>query len=204
MARIRAKCPIWAEKALQGLTFWMGHRQSLYSGYPLSEGALVAETCNLICANLLYDEALHCEVPYRALVLGSRGSTVTQGMRVDLVVATKKFGRAEMKRGALQPFATSAIEVKLASASRKKIDEDIRRLAGLKVQNPKIRTFLFLVSETKRPSRFVLEDGTAVRGDFSIEDTSYVYSVRRTCKATSSFSGHNSAHYACIIEIFGG
>jgi hypothetical protein len=44
--------PKWAERALQGLAFWIGCRHSLYAHYPLSEGALVAEACNLIYANL--------------------------------------------------------------------------------------------------------------------------------------------------------
>ena len=40
----------WLENALQGLAFWIGHRHSLFNGYPLVEGALVAEACNLIQA----------------------------------------------------------------------------------------------------------------------------------------------------------
>lgn len=46
------KQPVWVDRALQGVTYWMGHRRCLYRDYPLSEGALVAEVCNLIYANL--------------------------------------------------------------------------------------------------------------------------------------------------------
>lgn len=35
------------EDALQGLVFWIGHRHSLFYDYPLTEGALIAEICNL-------------------------------------------------------------------------------------------------------------------------------------------------------------
>jgi hypothetical protein len=42
----------WLEHALQGLAFWIGHRHSFFNSYHLTEGALVAEACNLIQANL--------------------------------------------------------------------------------------------------------------------------------------------------------
>ena len=44
--------PTWLERALQGLTYWTGHRRCLYRNYPLAEAAFVAELCNLIQANL--------------------------------------------------------------------------------------------------------------------------------------------------------
>jgi len=47
------KRPIWAIRALQGVTFWIGHRRCLYKQYPLAEGALVAELCNLFVADLI-------------------------------------------------------------------------------------------------------------------------------------------------------
>ena len=56
------KQPVWVDRALQGVTHWMGHRRCLYRGYPLSEGA---EVCNLIYANL--PEAL--STPMRGSVL---------------------------------------------------------------------------------------------------------------------------------------
>ena len=39
------KQPVWVDRALQGVTYWMGQRRCLYRDYPLSEGALVAEVC---------------------------------------------------------------------------------------------------------------------------------------------------------------
>jgi hypothetical protein len=56
------KRPRWTQRALQGVAYWMGHRRCLYRDYPLSEGALVAEVCNLIYANLPDHLELHCEV----------------------------------------------------------------------------------------------------------------------------------------------
>src|SRR5450759_1842594 len=44
--------PDWARQALQGVTYWMGHRRCFYRNHPLTEGALVAEICNLVHANL--------------------------------------------------------------------------------------------------------------------------------------------------------
>ena len=35
----RKRQPDWLTKGLQGVAFWIGHRQSLYSGYPLTEAA---------------------------------------------------------------------------------------------------------------------------------------------------------------------
>lgn len=48
----KPKVPRWALKSLQGITYWIGHRRSLYDQYPLGESAFVAELCNLIYAHL--------------------------------------------------------------------------------------------------------------------------------------------------------
>jgi hypothetical protein len=45
-------CPPWLHTALQGITFWMGHRRCFYRNHPLTEGALVAEICALVYANM--------------------------------------------------------------------------------------------------------------------------------------------------------
>jgi len=55
--------PFWAKRALQGIAFWIAHRRCFYRQHPLTEGALVAEICNLINANLRdRDLTLDCEV----------------------------------------------------------------------------------------------------------------------------------------------
>src|SRR5438034_7004713 len=62
------KWPKWAEAALQGLSYWMGYRESLYRGHPVPEAAMVNEACNLIYANLTTGLQLLCEWRYRFLV----------------------------------------------------------------------------------------------------------------------------------------
>ena len=62
------KWPYWVQRALQGVTYWIGHRRCLYRNYRLSEGALVAEVCNLIHANLSDQKLLMCEVQYSKLL----------------------------------------------------------------------------------------------------------------------------------------
>ena len=62
------KYPSWIERALQGITYWIGHRRCFYRSYPLSEGALVAEVCNLIHANLPDALSLMCEVQYSKIL----------------------------------------------------------------------------------------------------------------------------------------
>jgi hypothetical protein len=49
----------------------MGHRRCLYRDYPLSEGALVAEVCNLIHANLSEPLQLQREVQYSTFIEGN-------------------------------------------------------------------------------------------------------------------------------------
>ena len=82
----------WLEHALQGLAFWIGHRHSLFNGYPLVEGALVAEACNLIQANLPHQLILLPECLYRNLGQGPIGANiedVTRESRADLVICSE-------------------------------------------------------------------------------------------------------------------
>ncbi len=81
-----APLPLWVRRALQGVAYWIGHRRCLYKGYPLSEGALVAEVCNLIFANLPKDYGLRCEVQYSTF--GERHNNAKRD-RADLVVYKK-------------------------------------------------------------------------------------------------------------------
>jgi hypothetical protein len=189
--------PSWTSGALQGLAFWIGHRHSLYRHYPLAEGAIVAELCNLIHANLSSGEMLLCEQPYRSLVaaVGKWPTAIRPGARVDLVVADRGSSKDE------QPRAKFVIEVKRASGANGKIDEDLRRLADLKSFDSELKTFLFVISERTRPKRFVSVKGHAVAGNSPIVGTSCFFRVRRVCKATASFAKTETAHYACLIEV---
>lgn len=182
--------PSWAEASMQGLAFWIGHRRALFAGHPLPEAALVAEACNLIQAHLETGSRLEVERAYRDIVSPHRwrlnGETRA---RADLVVRGP--------RGAI-----TIIEVKRASAARQLIDRDLRRLAAAKAVLPKSRCFLFVVSESRRPSRFVSKKGKSVLKLQPIPGRpNESFKVRRTCKAAAAFGGKSTAHYACIVEI---
>lgn len=195
--------PAWSEKALQGLAFWIGHRHALYPNYPLGESALVAEACNLIFANLGADEVLLCERQYTQLM--PEGSWPReQGLksRADLTVTTGLTHAQAAAGESLLGHLSAVIEVKRASAPRAQIDQDLKRLAILKNANPTVRALLFVVAEAHRPKRFVAPEGKAILGKSAIPGQNAHYRVRRACKAAAAFSGKESAHYACIIEVF--
>jgi hypothetical protein len=114
------KWPFWLGRALQGITYWMGHRRCLYRHYPLSEGALVAEVCNLIHANLPDKFSLMCEVQYSKLLQRDEKPTeLTVRARADLVVAE------EARNSKDQLIPKFIIEVKRASAQTAQIDADL-------------------------------------------------------------------------------
>lgn len=193
------KQPFWIERSLQGVTYWMGHRRCLYRDYPLSEGALVAEVCNLIYANLPKNLQLLCEVPYSKLTDHRPLPQKLRGkIRTDLVVAEKA------ERNDEEPVPKFIIEVKRASAPIAQINWDIARLIALRHLCPNIRAFVFVISEAERPHRFVNEDGHSVRGDHHLPDCQGHYRVRRTWKAAHAFTRRDSAQYACLLEVFPG
>jgi hypothetical protein len=198
--------PTWAEKALQGLAFWIGHRHSLYPNYPLGESALVAETCNLIFANLGRHETLLCERQYAGELMPRRAWPAAQGprARADLAIVKGLSYEAANGQKSLQGYVSAVIEVKRASAPKGQIDQDLKRLAILKLSNPVVRALLFVVAEAHRPKRFVAPEGKAILGKNEIPETDAHYRVRRACKAAAAFSGKESAHYACIVEVFAG
>jgi hypothetical protein len=205
MGTLLDRWPVWSEKALQGLAFWIGHRHALYPGYPLGESALIAEACNLIFANLGPGEVLLCERQYTQLMPDGRWPR-NQGMRsrADLVVVTGLTHSQAEAQTSLLGHLSAVIEVKRASAPKAQIDQDLKRLAIFKNANKNARAFLFVVAEAKRPRRFVSPEGGAMLGKNNIPGENAHYRVRRACKAAAAFSGKESAHYACIIEVFSG
>lgn len=205
MGKSLDRWPNWSEKALQGLAFWIGHRHALYPNYPLGESALVAEACNLIFANLGPGEVLLCERQYTQLMPdGAWPRDQGARSRADLTVVTGLTHSQAEKNPSLGSFLSAVIEVKRASAPRAQIDQDLSRLAILKNANPTVRALLFVVAEAHRPKRFVSPEGKAILGKNDIPGKNAHYRVRRACKAAAAFSGKESAHYACIIEVFTG
>jgi hypothetical protein len=197
------KLPVWAEAALQGVCYWMGHRRSLYPDYPLAEGALVAELCNLINANLHGSGKLTCEAQYSKMLPGLLTPRKVEGQdeirwqkaRADLVVSEGSFDNADGR-------PDFVIEVKRYSAGKREIDADLRRLARIRHEFPKARAFLFVISEGKRPARFVNERGNSLKGKHRIPNSEDHFRVRRTLKAAHAFTRREQAQYACLLEVY--
>ncbi len=190
--------PDWAARALQGVTHWIGHRRCLYRDYPLSEGALIAETCNLIYGNLPHLWRLRCEVQYSSFIGPENmhpASELPIRARVDLVIDEKSTKDGE----SIPKFI---IEVKRASAPPIEIDKDLRRLLAARRACPRLRTFLFVIAEARRPTRFVSEQGKSYRGKQKIPHSDGHYRVRRTWKAAHALTRIERAQYACLIEVY--
>lgn len=193
--------PKWLETALQGLAYWMGHRQSLFRTYPLTEGAMVAEACNLIFANLSPELVILPERMYRDLVRPEGNPFQGKLTRADLVICDKTVNQNNVNAN-ISVYVKYVIEVKRGSASNQLIDEDLKRLCQLKnAGNTDIRCFLFVISEGHAPKRFV-NNGKSIKGWNEIQGCSGYYRVRRTVKASPSFSNKERAHYVCMIEVF--
>ena len=173
--------PSWSRKALQGITYWIGHRRSLYDHYPLGESAFVAELCNLIFAHLGKDQTLRCEVMYSELADGkSLPSIFGKRARADIVVS-------ERSSAGNDPTPKFIIEVKRGSPTKKDIDIDLQRLAAIARLNGTFRTMLFVISEAKRLGRFVNSEGQSVSGPHSIPNDRGHYGVRKYFKAGLAF-----------------
>lgn len=199
--------PPWAKYALQGVAYWMGHRSCLYRHYPLSEGALVAEICNLIHANLPDKYELTCEVQYSKLLPeenedDDRKPILTQKARADLVVSA---GKLDFENDDLDP--RYFIEVKRASAPKAQINADLKRLAEVKRKFPNARAFLFVISERNRPTRFVSDEGASIKGTHEIpgyKKSKAHFRIRKTWKAAHAFKTRDTAQYACLVEVYVG
>jgi hypothetical protein len=150
----------------------------------------------MIYTHLPANHVLKCEVQYTELIGGSvKPGILTAKARADIVVAEKVDGKRE---SAVPKYV---IEVNRASASKAQIDKDLQRLAALRRAHPAISTFLVLVAEASRPTRFVDGEGIAVSGNYPIPETSQSYRVRRVYKAAHAFTRKDRAQYACLIEV---
>ena len=105
------------------------------------------------------------------------------------------------RRGA-DPIPKFVIEVKRALAQTRQINADLSRLAAVRRLRPDIRTFMFVISEAKRPKRFVNSNGHSISGTHHIPESDGHYRVRRTCKAAHAFTKRDRAQYSCLIEVF--
>ena len=192
----------WLENALQGLAFWIGHRHSFFHTYPLPEGALVAEACNLIQSNLPANLVLLPECMYGNLVPhGTVIDGVTGQSRADLAVC-EKHAALTGRQGNVSEHVRFVFEVKRGSASEKDINTDLERLYGfLGATHTQARAFLFVVCEGRSHPRFI-KNGKSILGVHELTGKQGHFRVRRTVKAAASFSGKETAHYVCLVEVF--
>ncbi len=175
----------------------MGHRRALYREYPLGEAAMVAELCNLLFANLPTGHKLVCEVQYSKLLdIPDEETEFTEKSRVDLCVCWPIVkGENPLEK------VKCVLEVKRGSASNAAVNEDLRRLLEIKKAMPAVKAFLLLISEGKRPIRFVTDESFAVRKKLPIPDTDGHCYVRAVMKAVPAVKSLDNAHYACAIEV---
>jgi hypothetical protein len=195
--KILPPLPGWCHRALQGVTYWIGLNRCQYNSHPLGESAIAAQLRNLIQGNLPPGHTLSCEANYQALAgVAPLPPTLSGRARADFAV----FEEADAKeRKSVPKFI---IEVKRGCSSPQAIDKDLRRLADIGLLLPNCRTMLFLVSEKRRPPRFTQADGTAIRNRQSIPGHTGKFRVRRIYRASPSVRHSDTAHYACLIEIY--
>ena len=195
---LQTDAPHWLRRALLGTCYWMGHRRALYRDYPLGESAMVAELCNLLFANLPSDRKLICEVQYSQLIdIPEEDSEFTEKSRVDLCIC----GPIINKKADPLERVEYVLEVKRGSASTGAVNDDLRRLLEFKRARPKIRAFLLLVSEGRRPTRFVSEASFAIKKNLPIPDTNGFCRTRAVLKAVPAVKSLDTAHYGCAIEV---
>jgi hypothetical protein len=99
------------------------------------------------------------------------------------------------------PIPKFIIEVKRAAAPVAQINADLRRLAAARKALRDVRAFLFVISEAKRPSRFVDKKGISISGKRKIPQSDGHYTVR-TWKAAHAYTKRDKAQYACLVEVF--
>jgi len=174
--------PKWTDPLLQGLSYWIGYKKQLYPHHPLSEGAIVAESQNLIYSRLEKGQKLYCEYPYTNII------NVKNENRVDLVITEND-----------KPSVV--IEVKRIEAGMSLIYRDFEKLLVLKSGNKNLKCFVLLVCQQKIPKKFVRRDGISFKGKISIK--SIDVKVLRTCKSTNSFKKEaiSKANYVSLIEV---
>ncbi len=197
------KIPQWLIDAMQGVTFWIGHRRTIFRHYPLSESALVTEACNLIQANISENYYLFPEQTYKKLSKAPLPPILDKQKRADLAIYYSEEKNTKKDVDNLR----YVFEVKRANTTKKSRIKDIKRLACLleDKRNSNIRCFLIVISEHDMPEDYVTLEGNARTTKHFIDcgntKTAY-YSVRRVLKASAGFRNKKSGHYACIIEVF--
>ncbi len=189
--------PIWTVTVLQGLAFWIGHKNQYFGHYNLTEGAIVGEALGLLNGKTCGQKLLP-EILYRDLLKNGK-DVYTKQDRVDIVIVS-----TEPKKAKLSEISEEVIEVKRYSAGITSIKKDMNRLGALlsESENADLRCFVLVVSEGKYPKEYMSNKDRASTKKISLDNGCEAY-VRRVCKSTSSFkrNAYKKAHYACLIEV---
>ncbi len=158
----------------------------------------MAELVRLIKGETGPDVKVGCEVLYSTLTSSKSGSKEL----VDIAISQKNDELSFLPSIGVRQVA---IEVKRHVAGTTKIKEDIVALGKVRQSRGDLRTFLIVVSESKRPKTWVSKNGKAEKRQvlkLSNDETKPVkYFVRRVLKAGHSFDKINKAHYCCLIEV---
>lgn len=188
-----ADVPKWLARAMQGVTYWMGLRDSYFGSYHLTEGAIVAELCNLIAAHLPDDLKLSPEYKIEKLTgvpVKGRGRKPS----FDLAIEEKRPGRPS------PPLV--CVEVKRLSGGD--YEADIDKMADVRKDGAGTwRAFVLITSQAERPEDLVTAKGLAPRGgDFETKKGKTKYRVKRVCKALHTQKADSvSGYWACLLEL---
>lgn len=165
----------------------------------MSEGALAAELGSLIHSHLPDKLNLRFEQGYKKLLpTGTKNKDITDLARADVTIWESFFPESSAKA---RQSVRYVIELKRASASNSRIDQDLRRLAAIVENSDGVRAFLCVVSEERRPALFTNKNGFALKDDVNIDRTGSLYVVTNVQKATFLFKNRDRAHYVCLIEV---
>lgn len=181
-------------EVLQGLAYWIGYKQQLYRHYPIREGEIVGELLSLSSSRFDSYYMVEAEVMYKSLCKGWGKTTE----RADIVITDVKTSEKYV------------IEVKRKEADIKDVLEDFYRLGKLKDKDNSITSLLIHVSPNARPTRFVDENGKAVRNKETLIYSRFTQ-VKMVKKALNQFysfvngkkvdSAVEKAHYVSLIEV---
>ncbi len=175
----------WIDPVLQGLAYWIGYKKELYRHHLLNEGAIVVEVASLINANKSDGDTVKCEQYYDQFE-GISGTKI----RADISI--------------LKGNEThTVIEVKREESGKIMIQKDLFKLIRIKEKHPNVKCYQIIVSQGKRPQKFVTLNGVSDRKSYAIINTNYAAKAIRVCKSTSSFRDEspNKANYVCLVEI---
>lgn len=201
--------PEWSGNVLQGLAYWIGYKKQHYRFYPIREGEIVGETLGLLSSKLDNNLRLNAEVMFKDMCDKWKGNG-----RADIVISSKRKENFDYKTD-----VRYIIEVKRRESNKNEIEKDLKRLAKFSetTKNKNVRCFILLVSQDKRPDKYVRKDGNADTNNIPIDDSlAYVARVRQVKKALDKFFAFtigkdkkkkkttnvtNKAHYVCLIEV---